>query len=241
MVLLLSRASSPIGWRRVSTYRCVLIPEATSVEEPSNLGCRAQVSTNMPPPARSWCLILAPLDVAIHWSKPSVTREQLDLPAGAMVPTWCHNRCQISGVLAQTTRHRLLRSRGTLLMSATRRRRAGSAMAWAFMQMIGVMTASNLDVIGASVLTYLFVLNSKSRIGWTVSALEIANLHRLDEVVASHVSCTGMRGTADTQTHHHAMWRPTSVGLTRALDRATCRRVRPRRCIGCRKSLARRF
>jgi len=44
-------------------------------------------------------------------------------------------------------------------------------MAWAFMQMIGVMTASNLDVIGASVLTYLFVLNSKSRIGWTVSAL----------------------------------------------------------------------
>ena len=31
MVLLLSRASSPIGWRRVSTYRCVLIPEATSL------------------------------------------------------------------------------------------------------------------------------------------------------------------------------------------------------------------
>src|SRR5664279_713465 len=30
MVLLLSRASSPIGWRRVSTYRCVLISEATS-------------------------------------------------------------------------------------------------------------------------------------------------------------------------------------------------------------------
>jgi len=31
MVLLLSRASSPIGWRRVSTYRCALIPEATSL------------------------------------------------------------------------------------------------------------------------------------------------------------------------------------------------------------------
>ena len=31
MVLLLSRASSPIGWRRVSTYRRVLISEATSV------------------------------------------------------------------------------------------------------------------------------------------------------------------------------------------------------------------
>ena len=30
MVLLLSRASSPIGWRRVSTYRRVLISEATS-------------------------------------------------------------------------------------------------------------------------------------------------------------------------------------------------------------------
>src|SRR6188472_546818 len=34
MVLLLSRASSPIGWRRVSTYRCVLIPEATSEKPP---------------------------------------------------------------------------------------------------------------------------------------------------------------------------------------------------------------
>jgi len=33
MVLLLSRASSPIGWRRVSTYRCVPIPEATSIFE----------------------------------------------------------------------------------------------------------------------------------------------------------------------------------------------------------------
>src|SRR5665213_763392 len=31
MVVLLSRASSPTGWCRVSTYRCVLISEATSL------------------------------------------------------------------------------------------------------------------------------------------------------------------------------------------------------------------
>ena len=48
MVLLLSRASSPIGWRRVSTYRCVLIPEATSL-----LKAKAHQSVHTITPAAS--------------------------------------------------------------------------------------------------------------------------------------------------------------------------------------------
>src|SRR5580765_3191971 len=39
MVLLLSRASSPIGWCRVSTYRRVLISEATSNDRDHNGHC----------------------------------------------------------------------------------------------------------------------------------------------------------------------------------------------------------
>jgi hypothetical protein len=41
MVLLLSRASSPIGYRRVSTYRCVLISEATSIGDGGSCLCAA--------------------------------------------------------------------------------------------------------------------------------------------------------------------------------------------------------